>query len=96
MRSGRLPSSLGSGLSTRDSVDLPVFQRQVVKTLDSECERFSALVYIYKWRVWGRGLIVLSSASSTSGEYLIILGMRLSSTEDVYRAICVVYGSDQL
>ena len=23
MRSGRLPSSLGSGLSTRDSVDLP-------------------------------------------------------------------------
>ena len=40
--SGRLPSSLG--LSTHDSVDLPVFQRQVVKTLDSECKRFSALV----------------------------------------------------
>ena len=44
MRSGRLPSSVG--LSTRDSVDWPVFHRQVAKTLDSECERFSALVYI--------------------------------------------------
>ena len=48
-----------------------------------------------KRRVWGRGIIVLSSASSASGEYLIILGVRLSSTEDAYRAICVVYGSDQ-
>ena len=41
--SGRLPSSLG--LSTRNSVDLPVFQRQVVKMLDRECEQFSTLVY---------------------------------------------------
>ena len=36
---------LGSGLNIHDSVDLPIFQRQVVKTLDSECECFSALVY---------------------------------------------------
>ena len=45
MRCGRLPSSVG--LSTRDSVDLPMFHRQVAKTLDSECERFSALVLYY-------------------------------------------------
>ena len=43
MRSGRLPSSLG--LSTHNSVDLPVFQRQVVKILDSKYARFFALVY---------------------------------------------------
>ena len=30
----RLPSCLGSCLSIRDSVDLPVFQRKVVKTLE--------------------------------------------------------------
>ena len=44
MRSGRFLSSVG--LSTHIRIDLPVFQRPVAKMLDSECEYFSALVYI--------------------------------------------------